>query len=338
MNVRGYSYCRGRERRRVNLMKKKGKIIDFMRSKRKISSLMLVMFFLIIVSPASADLGAPVYSSWTTNPPTIDGAISGGEWTDAAVRDFTFDMRLRGLDVSIENLSARFYVKNDANNIYAAVQIFDEDYDAANLGNHYDAFALLFEDNHDHVLVFGDNGVGIHMWPGSSFHTNNDAYYNSSSTQWLPDAGSPPSGAGKTNDGAFSWSHTNPVEEGTGTYTFEMTIPLVGSDGDAYDLAITSCATTLGFKIWFHEKDEGMDGVYPDDTATWPNDLEIIDGTKFGNLVLACPPPAVGGLAAPIVIPPNGANLLTPLIWLASVIMVPIALTVIIIKLKKKTL
>jgi hypothetical protein len=48
-------------------------------------------------------------------------------------------------------------------------------------------------------------------------------------------------------------------------------------------------------------------------------------------------PVGVGGMAAPIVIPINEPNLLTPLIWLASVI-IPIVLTVAFVKLKKKKL
>jgi len=335
----GDKYCCGRERRRVGNLKKRGAVLTFMQSKRKISLLMLLPLFLMLVLPAYADLGTPVYSSWTTSPPTINGVISGGEWADATIRDFTFDMRLRGLDFSIENLSARLYVKNDLNNVYAAVQIFDEDYDARDAGDFYDGFALLFEDNHDHVLVDGDNGAGIRMWTGSPFHTNNDWYYNSSSS-WLADGAAPPFGAGKTNDGAFAWTHTNLTENAPGDYTFEMRIPLVGADGDAYDLAVTSLPKTLGFKIWFFELDVGTDGVYPDDTTDWQNGLETEDGTKFGNLVLAAPPPppAVGGMAAPITISINEPSLLTPLIWLVSVIIFPIALTVVCVKLEKKKL
>jgi len=339
-----YNYCRGRERRRVEKMEKRGSTLALMKSKRRISLLVLLMLFLMIIPATSADLGTPVYSSWTTNPPTIDGVISGGEWTDATLVPFTFDMRLRALDISIENLSAIFYVKNDGTNIYAAAQIFNEDYDARDAGDNYDGFALLFEDNHDHILADGDNGEGIRLWTGSTFHTNNDWYYNSSSS-WLADGASPPFGAGQTNDGALAWTHTNTTQqEAIGDYTFEMRIPLVGSDGDAYDLTITSCATTLGFKIWFFEADVGMDGVYPDDTAPHDpyqsNNHETEDGAKFGNLVLACPPPppAVGGIAAPIVIPINKLNLLTPLFWLASALIFSIALVVVFVKLKKKKL
>lgn len=333
-----YNYHRGRERRRVEMLKKRGPLSAFMRSKRKFSLLLLLILCLMVVSPASSDL-VTVNSPWAYTTPTIDGTIASGEWTDANDVDFTFDMRLRGVDISLENLTARFYVKNDENNLYAAVQIFNEDYDARDAGDFYDGFALLFEDNHDHVLVDGDNGEGIRMWIGSPFHTNNDWYYNSSSS-WLADGASPPFGAGKTNDGAFAWTHTNKTENALGDYVFEMRVPLVGADGDAFDLAVTSLPKTLGFKIWFFELDVGTDGVYPDDTSYWQNGLETEDGTKFGNLVLAKrpPPTPVGGMAAPIILPINAPTLLTPLIWLTLVIIFPIAFTIVFIKLKKKKL
>jgi hypothetical protein len=328
----------------VGKLKKRGSFVALIGSKRIFSLLILLTLFLMIVYPAFADLGTPVYSSWTTNPPTIDGVISGGEWTDAAVRDFTLDMRDRTWGFSYENLSARFYVKNDENNIYAAVQIFNEDYDANSaFGDKYDGLGLLFEDNHDHVLVDGDNGEGCELNETSIYYANNDLYYSSSSPEicfggtghsWYADTQ-----VGKNNDGAMSWSHNNPIEEQSGTYTFEMRIPLMGSDGDAYDLYITSLPRTLGFKIWFFEMDEVIDGVYPDAPAVGKNDEEIENGGTFGNLVLAAPPPpAVGGRAAPIVIPINEPNLLIPLIWFVSAIMFPIALAVVFLKFKKKKL
>jgi len=209
----------------------------------------------------------------------------------------------------------------------------------------------------------------------------------------------------------MAWSHTNPTEEAIGDYTFEMMIPLVGTDGDAHDLAITTLPTTVGFKIAFFEGEDGTDGVYPDDPTISINLNEVENGATFGNLILhprytltittaaggttnpapgaytygwgevatvsAIPfsgyaldhweldgfnvgapnpifvtmdrnrtlhavfrlvPPVVGGMAAPIVIPINEPDLLTPLIWLASAIVFPIALTVVFVKLKKKKL
>jgi len=389
----------------MRILEKRGSTLALVRSKIRFSLLLSLILCLMMVPLASADLGAPgttCNSRWAYTIPTINGAISAGEWTDATVRDFTLEMRKSNGSLN-QTLSARFYVKNDLTNIYAAVQIFNDDYDAQNVvGLHYDTFALFFEDDHDHVLENGDNGVGIDIWNGSWAHLNNDWYWHG---YWDYDFF-----AGKTNDGAFNWSHTYPIEEAIGNYTFEMRIPLVGSDGDDYDLAITTLPATVGFKIWFRERDEEIFGVYPDDPAIGDNSQEIGDGSKFGNLILhprytltitttaggttspapgphtygwgevatvsaipnpgyvldhweldgsnvgapnpisvtmytnhtlravfrLAPPPAVGGTAAPIVVPINKPASLAPLIWLASTIIFPIAVTVVFVKLKKK--
>jgi len=109
------------------------------------------MLFIVMVPLASAHIGTPVYSSWTTNSPSIEGVISGGEWTDATVVDFTFDMRGTGGGHS-EYLTAKFYVKNDANNIYVAIEVFDEDYDAEDGLFLWDGCAIFFEEDNDDVL------------------------------------------------------------------------------------------------------------------------------------------------------------------------------------------
>jgi len=365
--------------------------------------MVLILISCLLTANSASAVSLIINSRWAYTIPTINGTISAGEWTDATVSDFTFEMRQRSDGSLIQTLNAKFYVKNDLTNIYAAVQIFNEDYDAQNvISLGYDSFGLLFEEDHDHTLENGDNGVGIDIWSGGAAHSNNDWYYHG---YWDLDVS-----AGKTNDGAFSWSHTAyPTEEAMGTYTFEMRIPLVGSDGDAYDLAITSLPSTVGFKIWFYERDEQMDGVYPDDPAVGKNYLETIDATTYGDLilhprynltitvtaggttnpapavytygwgevasVLAIPnigyifdhweldsvnvgstnpyqvtmdrdhtlraifklaPPAVGGMAAPIVISMDKPNLLTPLIWITSTIALSITMTIAFVKLKKK--
>lgn len=231
----------------------------------------------MVVSPASADL-VTVNSRWAYTSPTIDGVMSSGEWDDATVVDFPLNMTKSDGSLN-QTLDARFYVKNNLTHICAAVQIFNDDYDAEDgPGLHYDSFALLFEDDHDHTLETGDNGAAVDIWDGGSSHLNNDWYWHG---YWDLDFY-----AGQTNDNALSWSHTNLTEEAIGNYTFEMGIPLVGSDGDAYDLAITTLPATVGFKIWFHERDEGIFGVYPDDPTIGDNSLEISDGSTFGNLIL----------------------------------------------------
>ncbi|MGA9387221.1 MAG: PKD domain-containing protein, partial [Candidatus Bathyarchaeia archaeon] len=71
-----------------------------------------------------------------------------------------------------------------------------------------------------------------------------------------------------------------------GNWTFEMRIPLVGSDGDAYDFNITSLPRTVGFKIWFWEEHWQRDGVYPDDPSVNTNVDEITNASTYGNLII----------------------------------------------------
>ena len=394
----GYNYCRGRERGRVAMLKKR---IFYLIP-------LLTLFLLLMVPLASADLGTPINSRWAHTIPTINGVISPGEWTDATVRNFTFNMMTTS-GTSVKNVSARFLAKNDYNNIYAAIQIFNIDYNQLDQLARWDTIALFFDDNHNHILESGEQGEGISTNKSAPYYYYHDLYYDGSS--WITDNGN-----GGTENGALAWNHTAyPTQGAIGNYTVEMKIPLAGPDGDAYDLAITlPPKKTIGYKIWFYEGDGGAiqaHGVYPDNSTITNNFLEITDASTYGNLILhplytltvqttaggttnplpgayqydfgevatvsaspyggyvfdhwelnltnvgsanpyfltmdndytlkavfkPIPPPSVGGMAAPILIQINEPNLLSPLIWLASVI-IPIALTVVFVKLKKKKL
>jgi hypothetical protein len=224
----------------------------------------------------------PINSGWagcTGAEPTIDGTITVGEWDDAAIRGFTFEMRSRFTGALQKTLDAIFYVENNLTHAFAAVEIFNDDYEAQNFANNYTGLALLFDDEHDGVLSGGENGEGVTTYTLDPFYSNNDIYWDGVGSQWAPDTF-----AGQTNDGALAWSHTNPVQGAIGNWTFEMIIPLVGTDGDAYDFAITTLPKTVGFKIWFQEPSKGSDGVYPDDPSINQNILETSNGATFGDL------------------------------------------------------
>lgn len=294
------------------------------RTKTKFSLLAVLVLILMMVSLASAHIGTPVYSSWASTPPTIDGVISGGEWTDATVVLFSFEMRGIGGGLT-ETLDAKFYVKNSGSNLYVAIEVFDEDYDAENGLSLWDGCAIFFEEDNDDILEDNDNGMETTTYTGSDFYTYHDMVHRT----WDLDLN-----YGGNENGQMAWTHSVMVEDAVGDYTFEMRIPLTTSpDGDAFDLAITSLPRRVGFKLWFYDK--GTHGVYPDDLTEDVNALETEDGATFGDLWLVAPP-VVGGMATPIIISPNELNLFTSLIQLASVIMLPIALTVALVKLKKK--
>jgi len=219
------------------------------------------------------------WAGWTTAEPTIDGTMAAGEWDDATIRDFTFEMRSRSDGSLQKTLDARFHVENNWTYLFAAVEIFNDDYEAQDFANNWNGLAILFDDEHDGVLSGGENGEGVTTWSGSPFYSDNDLYWDGVASYWAPDTF-----AGQTNDGALAWSHTNPVQGAMGDWTFEMIIPLVGTDGDAYDFAITTLPKTVGYKIWFQEPNKGTDGVYPDDPAANINIDETSDGATFGDL------------------------------------------------------
>ena len=248
-----------------------------------VSILPILMIALIlcisILGQVCAHLEPDVNSFWSTETPTIDGILTSGEWTDAATRIFTMEMRSRTDGSLNKTLDAKFYVKNSWSSLYFAVEIFNDDYEAQDGLSNYNGLYVFFEENHDGILASGDNGEAVTTWIGSSFYSRNDLYYQGS--YWDADIN-----ALKTNDGAISWSHTNPIQGAMGNWTFEMVTPLVGTDGDAYDFDVTQLPRTLGFKIRFEEPGKGTDGVYPDDPSITKNINEATNAMTYGTLIV----------------------------------------------------
>jgi hypothetical protein len=202
---------------------------------------------------------------------------------NATVVNFTFDMRYRGTGESFANYSAKFYVLNDYTNLYAAVQIFNAPFHNQDTStNQFDEFSLLFEDHKLGTLTAGDNGEGVVTCSADSRYHDNAWYFDG--TNWVTDVS-----AGKTNVGALNFSHTNPIQDHVGNYTFEMRIPLVGPDGPNYDFNITTLPKTLGFKIVFSDFENGADGVYPDNSTIPKSYQQIKNGATYGSLTLNPP-------------------------------------------------
>ncbi|MGD0495605.1 MAG: PKD domain-containing protein [Candidatus Bathyarchaeia archaeon] len=252
--------------------------------KRK-AAVLIVLFLMVLslvrMNPSvKADLGTPIDSGWASPPPVINGNITAGEWANATVRDFTIQMRSR-LDGSInKTLNGRLYVENNLTYVFLAVQIFNDDYEAHDFGGHWKGLAVLFSDNDSSTLVVGDNGEGVTTYVSSPFYTNNDLYY----TGGGPGAWDADVSAGKTNDGSMKWSHTNATQGALGNWTFEMMIPLVGSDGSSYDFNITSLPYTVGFKVWFEDNFYTLDAVYPDDPTIAKSIYQTSNASTFGDI------------------------------------------------------
>jgi hypothetical protein len=240
--------------------------------------LTIMILSLIQMKPLvlAAHTGSPIDSGWASTSPVIDGNITTVEWASATVVNFTLQMRSRTDGSLNRTLDCRLYVENNWTYAFLAVQIFNDDYEAHDFGGHYKGLALLFNDNNNGTLVFGDNGEGVTTWTGSPFYSHNDLYYAGS--YWDSDFD-----AGKTEDGSLKWSHTNQTQGAMGNWTFEMMIPLVGTDA-GYDFNITSLPYTVGYKIWFQEPANGWDGVYPYDPTIPKSFDQTTNASTYGDM------------------------------------------------------
>jgi hypothetical protein len=249
-----------------------------------VAALFIIIPLLVSAMPlAHADIGTDINSYWAFTKPTINGVIAPGEWTDAAIVNFQFYMRSR-TDGSLQNtLNAKLYVKNDYNNLYIAVQIFNDTYWATDLASRYKGLAVLFNNKDNGSLGFGENGEAIETWTGAPFYSKNDLYYNKALLMWDSDVN-----AGKTNDGAISFNSTAyPVEGKYGNWTFEMSIPLIGSDvGYDFNIAKSQLPKEIGYKVWFFDVAKGWDGVYPDDPSYNVNLDETFNAATFGDIIV----------------------------------------------------
>jgi hypothetical protein len=250
--------------------------------KGKAAAVVIVLFIMVLslvrINPyVKADLPPSIDSGWASTPPVIDGNITAGEWANATVQDFTIQMRARSDGSINKTLSGRLYVENNWTYVFLAVQIFNDDYEAHDFGGYWKGLAVLFSDNDSSALVVGDNGEGVTSFVSSPFYTNNDLYYTG--LGWDSDVD-----AGKTNDGSLKWSHTNETNGAIGNWTIEMMIPLVGTDGPAYDFNITSLPYTVGFKVWFEDNAYALDGVYPDNPTISKSISQTTNASTFGDI------------------------------------------------------
>ncbi|MGD0029623.1 MAG: PKD domain-containing protein [Candidatus Bathyarchaeia archaeon] len=251
-----------------------------MEKRKAVVLLVLTIMVLSIIQTKpmvlAAHTGSPIDSGWASTSPVIDGNITTGEWASATVVNFTLQMRSRTDGSLNRTLNGRLYVENNWTYAFLAVQIFNDDYEAHDFNGHYKGLAMLFNNNNNGTLVFGDNGEGVTTYTASPFYSHNDLYYAGS--YWDGDYY-----AGKTDDGALAWSHTNATQGAIGNWTFEMMIPLKGTDA-GYDFNITSLPYTVGYKLWFQEPANGLDGVYPYDPTIPKSFDQTTNASTFGDM------------------------------------------------------
>jgi len=228
-------------------------------------TVVLLSYYHIVVSGHSGD----VLSAWTATPPTIDGVMATGEWDAAASAEFT-----------IVHNPATIYVMNDANNLYIAIKIQDDD-------AYSDRVSIIFDNDHS----------------GGSLAVNDDCFR-------VDDRGL----SDLYYDGATGYHEWDDVEHGSGdatidganTWYFEASHPLCSGDAQDFRLSI---GDTVGFTVWYWDRTNSVSY-----SNGWPAWWDSPDG--FGDIVIASSPAPslifglepimfyalVGGLVAVVVV------------------------------------
>jgi hypothetical protein len=227
------------------------------------------------------DLTVPLINSiWADTAPTMDGAMSAGEWTGAAAVDLT------GTDTR-NAVSAKLLVMNDATNLYIA----------------YDAYGDMFENSNDLSTI--------------SFDTGNDGVRTDGHEDSFLLSGSSTSGQHLVFSSTFSsWtSHCSPFDTAAAEHaTLAGNAGFGPSDGHAVDHRIYEYSIPLalldiapGDVIGFLGRNWGNYGLYDSSNGTassWPVWFPSAPSmSQYGDLHLAAqaipiPPPVTTASAS----------------------------------------
>lgn len=173
-------------------------------------------------------------STYTTSPPTIDGVISPGEWSNA------MDITLNGYNSPSNTIDGQLYVLNCNADLYVAIVLDDST-------ESNDDWAMVdFDQDHDHTATTGGEDA-MDYYYGAYL----DYYWDGG--WWAGDIGD--SG---TNHGSGARTHSN------GQYTYEFTKPL--DSGEAKDISLAH-GDVVGFRIEVWDHDVHDNYRYPQDTV-----------------------------------------------------------------------
>lgn len=217
---------------------------------------MKIAFICIVVMIMSPFLGySPftnsVTSTFTANPPTIDGVFNETQWTAASPVTIQFTSSAATYDASIGAL-------NSENSLFLYVQIFNATYNASSVNEW--ALKLDFHYNNTGANDSFADSKKIETWVGYR-----DWYRNGTTTR-----------TDSHQDGEGRWSHD--PGEGYGNYTFEFGIPL--SSGDPLDLNAT-VDDILNFQLFLLNGNQSRKTLL----GTWPQYGE--QDAAFADLHLA---------------------------------------------------
>lgn len=177
------------------------------------------------------------YAAWATVTPSIDGLISDGEWDDADRADDTIIFTLRNQHI-IEAHHAICLVKNDANYLYIALIVKDDDYQIYPVSDGIDLlFYKTFDDSRIQLRKYADDLLSMSINGRTGDFNMNQ-----------PQTGSKPN-LDKIQNLDAAVSHSNPIPEAMGHYVFELRHPWNGHD-KLDDIQLVE-GDTVAFRIRF---------------------------------------------------------------------------------------
>ena len=217
----------------------------------------------LTATTVTADTGRAIHSPYTANPPTIDGFMGPGEWSDAACRDVS---DLLGMPDSPNTYgSAYLCVMNDASNLYVAV---DGIHDATE--DDYDEIGLYFDDDHDHVFPSAPDTSEGNFWLYRESGLDVLEY------RWIQD--------GPVFGIEYDPGFPHAIDITSGHQQFELQLPL----GPLAEELNASPADTVG--LWLY----GIDGSNFLYFGWWPYDIDDISGpytpSEYADVILGAPP------------------------------------------------
>jgi hypothetical protein len=211
--------------------------------------------------------------AFTSNPPTIDGIMSAGEWDDADTIDFV-SPHTGGAPAPI---SHTLYVMNDLDNLYLAIKRYDY-YTSGSA----DWITFIFDNDDDGLLEIGDDvlklqhtsstpaqGEFLDMFNLGSYPTEDENY-------------------GGTVDGEGAMGTDGTIR------IFELSHPLNSGDYGYLNAEETETGPhdfslapgdTVGFNIVSYDDSHDL-GDWPVDMSSWSAD--VVSG--FGDITIAGPP------------------------------------------------
>ncbi|MBU3929791.1 hypothetical protein KJ577_03765 [bacterium] len=204
----------------------------------------------------SGKYGHSLSPQYALTPPTIDGIISAGEWSNSQA------ITLNGFTTPSSTKGGTMYIMNDDDNMYVCIVIPDATEENA------DYIMLDFDNNHDHTATSGGEDAAEISGAG----TYGDCYWNIAGV-WSIDT---------TGHGAAAISYAG------GNYTCEFSKPL--NSGDSQDMTLNP-GDTVGFRIETWDDSTAEYYRYPQntvdyDTGRWDEWTEINTKANCGKFTV----------------------------------------------------